>query len=147
MLLLRRSLTSESHFKVSTECKKGIQKQRRLQVHNSETSALHLCQMKVTINTKALQALIRLDCRGLATDGAAELLGYEETTCDSESRDGEKTGAIVHGLLGSARNWRGFSRELAKSFANKTGRCFPQACSCHILGAQRRDQSTAVMQV
>jgi len=63
-----------------------------------------------------------LDSRGLATDSTADLLGFEETTCDSESREGEQTGIIVHGLLGSARNWRGFSRELAKSYAQKTNR-------------------------
>jgi len=67
---------------------------------------------------------VRLDHRGLATDSTAEVLGYEETTCGSESREGEQTGIIVHGLLGSARNWRGFSRKLAMSFAEKSGRFF-----------------------
>ncbi len=57
-----------------------------------------------------------------AASSPAEGLGYEETTCDAKNRDGEQTGIIVHGLLGSARNWRGFSRELAKSFADRSGR-------------------------
>jgi hypothetical protein len=69
-----------------------------------------------------VQTLLGLYSRSLATDSSADLLGFEETTCESESREGEQTGVIVHGLLGSARNWRGFSRELAKSYSQKSNR-------------------------
>ena len=103
-----------------------------------------MCKMKATDKTKALQALIRLDSRGLATDSTADtvdLLGYEETFSDSESRDGEQTGIIVHGLLGSARNWRGFSRELANSFSKESGRSSLDFC-IHFAALQR-DRTTA----
>ena len=98
---------------------------------------MHHFKRNATDKTSALQALIRLDCRGVATGSSPELLGYEETTCDAESRDGEKTGIIIHGLLGSARNWRGFSRELANAFAKETGRFSPHPVPASFLGCER----------
>lgn len=50
------------------------------------------------------------------------LLGYEETTCQNDDRSNEATGVIVHGLLGSGRNWRTFSKVLANNFAQVSQR-------------------------
>jgi len=108
-----------------------------------------LARCRRSIDRDSLKALVRLDHRGLATDSTAEVLGYEETTCGSESREGEQTGIIVHGLLGSARNWRGFSRKLAMSFAEKSGRPWKfwrvdQRCHGTSMGLRNLPQPSSV---
>ena len=57
-----------------------------------------------------------------ATASNSGVLEYEETTSACESRENEATGIIVHGLLGSGRNWRNFSRTLANDLAQTSGR-------------------------
>ena len=58
------------------------------------------------------------------SSAAAEpgILSYEEAVCDSETRDNEAIGILVHGLLGSGRNWRGFSKALANDLSRESNR-------------------------
>ena len=68
------------------------------------------------------EAAVSAQLQPYATASNSGLLEYEETTSASESRENEATGIIVHGLLGSGRNWRNFSRTLANDLAQTSGR-------------------------
>ena len=71
---------------------------------------------------RSQEAAVSAQLQPFATASNSGLLEYEETTSASESRDNEATGIIVHGLLGSGRNWRNFSRTLANDLAQTSGR-------------------------
>ena len=47
-----------------------------------------------------------------------ETLAYEEVRASTTGKPYNSTAFVLHGLLGSARNWRSFSRTLASALSN-----------------------------
>ncbi|KAJ0253526.1 hypothetical protein HA466_0111990 [Hirschfeldia incana] len=53
----------------------------------------------------------------LSSSRSLQTLAYEEVKSSGDDRKHESTALILHGLLGSGRNWRSFSRSLASSLS------------------------------
>lgn len=66
-----------------------------------------------------------LDGTALVSHCSASTLSYEEVLVKSNSQDYDtpaNLAIVVHGLLGTGRNWRTFARSLGKQAANESGR-------------------------
>ncbi|KAI8527250.1 hypothetical protein RHMOL_Rhmol12G0061200 [Rhododendron molle] len=58
--------------------------------------------------------------RRITTSRSLQTLAFEEVRSSSTDRPPDFTAFVLHGLLGSGRNWRSFARSLAPSLSNSS---------------------------
>ncbi|KAE9459012.1 hypothetical protein C3L33_09077, partial [Rhododendron williamsianum] len=58
--------------------------------------------------------------RRITTSRSLQTLAFEEVRSSSTDRPPDFTAFVLHGLLGSGRNWRSFARTLAPSLSNSS---------------------------